>query len=1283
MKKFSKKFMCGVMALAVALASLPLLGVDFSDWFVKSEAATTATNYIESADGNYVYKIKDDYFAEISKYIGNDTNVVVPERIDGLAVTYIGAEAFTDSASNSKVNFKWRNPNLVNLESVVLPETLSEIGTSAFENCKKLTSVKLPEGLWSIGERAFYGTGLTEIDLPDNLYSIKAFAFTGTNIKELVIPGNVEHFYQYSLYCPSLEKIVFEGHLKSISGAFLASNTTKHYPKEILFANSQPSNVIEAFGDLVKNEETGYWEAVFFEDDTWYGYTDEDVHTNGTVDYIVTPENEAILVNYNLESRGSYYVNTIKHNYQYIPVVEIAPYAFYQCNLEKITVASSVRRIHYGAFAESKRLYSVHLPEGLKTIESELFSGCSSLSLQNTGIPESVTEIGAYAFNKCCVTYVHGAENVEKIGAYAFYNNSIFEYSFDSLKEVAPYAFGYTTFSEINFPEGLERIWENAFYCSTTNKVTFPESLKRIDHYAFERCFLKEIVLPQGLEYLGTGAFRNNKIKAVEIPPLLTELNPLVFANCPITEINVPSNIKKIGSGAFSMETYPFARTINIAEGVEEIDVFAFQGSDIEVLTIPSTVKILDTAFLAQSTVDVINYNAIDAEIRNTASYSSFISSSAMNGVMPVINFGEGIKRIPDYFCKDAKIQRVSIPDTVEYIGKEAFYWSGLTEIKLPSKLKEIGEGAFSDCKFTEVEFPDGLQKIGENAFYNCNELISVEFPDTVTYIGDFAFAYSDDLKSVTLPKNAEHVGQFVFDLCTSLKEVTIPENVTNIGETTFHRCENIETVDFRAASCDIIPYNVYDEDALPSSPFVDSKKLKSINLYNTVKELPAFLYSGLQTIDKISLPESVTDIGVGAFANSTVSGFDSLANIESIEEYAFKNCYFLEEIDLGNKLMIIGTGAFSGCDWLKSLYIPDSVSNIETSAFEGCIKLESVRMSPNVDFIPRQAFNNCKSLSEFEWNSDRKLIGRYAFGNCVKLNDFDFVNIEKLYKNSFTGSGVAVAQLGESQNEQNAALETIEVQSFKNCESLATIGIGGNVSTVKSQAFADCTNLETAVIADSVTNIADDAFDGCDKLTIYCAEDSYAHSYAQTQGIKVSTFVIAPIPNQTYTGFEIKPAISVSASGSKLSENVDFGVTYANNINVGNADVTVKGKGDFRMFASKAKFTIVTKSIANVSIAEIPVQDYTGNAVTPVVTITDGGKILQEGTDYTVTYSNNTNEGKASIKIIGKGNYSGSASAEFNIQKLSQSQSIFNRILTVFNSLFARIKAFFVGLFM
>ena len=118
-------------------------------------------------------------------------------------------------------------------------------------------------------------------------------------------------------------------------------------------------------------------------------------------------------------------------------------------------------------------------------------------------------------------------------------------------------------------------------------------------------------------------------------------------------------------------------------------------------------------------------------------------------------------------------------------------------------------------------------------------------------------------------------------------------------------------------------------------------------------------------------------------------------------------------------------------------------------------------------------------------------------------------------------------------------------------------------------------------------------------------------------------------------------------------------------------------------MFTSSASFTIVTKKISAVSVAPIDDQPYTGSAVTPDITVTDGIKVLRKGADYTVTYVNNINEGTATAKITGIGNYSGTVLADFQISKDAEEPGFFEKIISSISSLFAKIISFLVSIFM
>ena len=142
---------------------------------------------------------------------------------------------------------------------------------------------------------------------------------------------------------------------------------------------------------------------------------------------------------------------------------------------------------------------------------------------------------------------------------------------------------------------------------------------------------------------------------------------------------------------------------------------------------------------------------------------------------------------------------------------------------------------------------------------------------------------------------------------------------------------------------------------------------------------------------------------------------------------------------------------------------------------------------------------------------------------------------------------------------------------------------------------------------------------------------------------------VIDNIPDQTYTGSEITPEPLVLAGSLSLTKGTDYEYSYTNNINVGTAKVTVTFKGDYASLGSVEKeFTI----IEDLYVFDILAQTYTGSAIEPVVDVIYGEKTLTLGTDYVVSYSDNTNAGTAKVIITGIGNYSGTVEKTFTINK-------------------------------
>ena len=154
--------------------------------------------------------------------------------------------------------------------------------------------------------------------------------------------------------------------------------------------------------------------------------------------------------------------------------------------------------------------------------------------------------------------------------------------------------------------------------------------------------------------------------------------------------------------------------------------------------------------------------------------------------------------------------------------------------------------------------------------------------------------------------------------------------------------------------------------------------------------------------------------------------------------------------------------------------------------------------------------------------------------------------------------------------------------------------------------------------------------------------------------GDDISTSNIA---TQVYTGSAITPSVVVRdvVLSKTLTAGVDYNVAYNNNINYGQASVVISGMGNYDSSTRKTiPFVIVQKDITSATINTIPDQTYTGSNIEPNLTIIDSGKTLTRNTDYTAIFLNNMEVGTATVRIDGKGNYTGTKTTVFTITKAS-----------------------------
>ena len=257
--------------------------------------------------------------------------------------------------------------------------------------------------------------------------------------------------------------------------------------------------------------------------------------------------------------------------------------------------------------------------------------------------------------------------------------------------------------------------------------------------------------------------------------------------------------------------------------------------------------------------------------------------------------------------------------------------------------------------------------------------------------------------------------------------------------------------------------------------------------------------YSGSDYADVV-IPETVdadytvTKIEEKVFENSNISSVTVSSELEEIGSYAFRNCQFLQEIDLGG-VISIENHAFDKCLLLKSVTIPNTCSYLGNSAFADCISLENVRLSSSLTELNNFTFSGCTALEEVEIPTSVIAVGENVFYNCESLESITLPSsVESVGGALFSGcvSLKSIAINGKwkeipesfckdcdslSEVQIPEGIESIGQQAFANCASLKSVITPTSLQVIYAEAFYQCNNLENVVLQEGLTAIYHDAF--------------------------------------------------------------------------------------------------------------------------------------------------------------------------------------------------------------
>jgi|GEM_PF-2323581 len=260
---------------------------------------------------------------------------------------------------------------------------------------------------------------------------------------------------------------------------------------------------------------------------------------------------------------------------------------------------------------------------------------------------------------------------------------------------------------------------------------------------------------------------------------------------------------------------------------------------------------------------------------------------------------GVKVTAIGDFSFGGTDIRSILIPEGVVSIGRQAFdRCTNLTSVSIPSSVTEIGSAAFFRCdRLSSISLPDNFISIGSGAFLNCTGLVSISIPNSVTSIGSYAFSDCSSLTSVTIPDGVMSIGDDAFSGCSSLTSITIPDSVTSIGNRAFYWCSSLTSVtigsgvtsigDDAFSGCTSLTSIAIDgstpsyrceggalfsKDMTTLIQYPAAKGDTSYVIPEDVSDIVSGAFSGCSSLISISIPNSVTSIGIAAFVNCNLT---------------------------------------------------------------------------------------------------------------------------------------------------------------------------------------------------------------------------------------------------------------------------------------------------------------------------------------------------------------------------------------------------------------------------
>lgn len=950
------------------------------------------------------------------------------------------------------VNINEANNEIVNDNGVILNKSRTFIAYVLPGSKSKLTSYNVPATVTKIGDNAFLNakalktlTFLTAEEGEEKPLEIGKYAFSATGITEVTLPKRTENFGEYAFYnCKSLATLKFENGFSASIPDYAFQNsilTEVTIPGDVVamgrFAFSGTNVTTVTFG-LTASGATSQLKSIgadAFNNCKKLALlqvekTEKDAEGNPTYEENKLPALNSLGVSSDAYKKGPFSGCTL---------------------LKTIVIPDEVTEIGREAFKGCTSLTSVTLPRDLTIIYSEAFSGCTKLKTVkfNDDTETAAVTLQQKVFYGCtALTSI----DFTKIGKFEGAN------IFENCKAL----------TSVNIHDQLDAGIFNALFkgCSALTTVTFNPLSGGIGDSAFQNCTkLATVTIGENVTTIGDSAFESDTslTTVTNNSDLITVIDYKAFKGCTkLKAFRFPVALTEVSGSAFENCTALEAADFSSVTSQKIAIRYAFKNSGIKTVTFGTTpVALSDSAF------------------ENCKNLTSVIIPSgttyymANNGKKPGESAFKGCTGLTTVDYRSA----LAIPKNM-FNGCTA-----LTSVTINGNVTEIGAGAFRNCaKLQSIALPAGVTEIAENTFSGCSALTTVNFENILT-IGAGAFQNCAELTSVEFPAELESIGANAFNGCNSLASVTFNSEPA-IGATAFVGCADslaITTVDGGAMT--------FENGALYSGTTLVAYYGKATSL--TVKDgttaIAANVFNGNTTLQSVTLPNTVAEIGDKAFYKCTALMTINLRNVKTLGANAFEGCIGLakESADVTGLYLgadMIGASAFKSCSALTEVAFFGSNVNIGASAFESCTALNVVTGTTRVAVLNGSAFKKSLQTGVIDLDmSNAEIRGNNVFAEAAGLKS---VILKGMSTDANGASKKYTYTFDKCTNLESVTVEKAVTMlgdySFRNCGKLDISGLKlSKLTEMGAYVFQNCTTITNITLPQTLVKLGGNSFNG------------------------------------------------------------------------------------------------------------------------------------------------------------------------------------------------------------